>query len=83
LANPEFAMIATVEEITAAELSLPPEEKARLLDRVAASIAVELDPRIKRMQLDEVRQRRAQVLSGQAHGVASQQVRDEIAALLK
>ena len=76
-------MKASADQVTAAALALPAEAKAELLDRVAASMAAGVDPRIKRLQLDEVRRRRAELLSGRVQGVSSQQVRDEVAALLK
>jgi len=76
-------MTTASDDITAAALALPVEAKAELIERVAASIAASVDPRIKRAQLDEVRRRRAAILSGRVQGVSSQQVRDEIAALLK
>ena len=76
-------MNASADEITAAALALPADAKAELIDRVAASIAASVDPRIKRLQFDEVRRRRAELLSGRVQGVTSQQVRDEVAALLR
>jgi len=38
---------------------------------------------VKSLQLEEVRLRRSEVLSGKVEGIPSQQVRDEIASLLK
>ena len=76
-------MNATADEITAAALALPTDAKAELLDRVAASITASVDPLVRRLQLDEVRRRRAELLAGQVQGVSSQQVRDEVAALLR
>ncbi len=76
-------MNASSNEITAAVLALSSEAKAELLDLVAASLATNVEPRIKQLQLAEIRRRRADVLSGRVQGVSSQQVRDEIAALLK
>lgn len=76
-------MNTTFDELTAAAMALPAEAKSELLDRVAASIAAEVEPKIRQLQLDEVRRRRAEVLSGVVQGVSSRQVRDEIAALLK
>ncbi len=76
-------MNASADEITAAALALPTDAKAELIDRVAASIAATVEPRIKRLQLEEVRRRRAELLSGRVPGVSSQQVRDEVAALLR
>jgi len=76
-------MTITIEEITAAALALPAQARAELADRVAASMASEIPPRIKQLQVEEVLKRRAEVLSGKVQGVSSQQVRDEIASLLK
>ena len=76
-------MNATADEITAAALALPTDAKAELLDRVAASITASVDPLVRRLQLDEVRRRRAELLAGQVQGVSSQQVRDEVATLLR
>jgi hypothetical protein len=76
-------MTVSIEEITAAALALPAEARAELADRVAASIASGIPPRIRQLQMEEVQKRRAEVLSGKVQGVSSQQVRDEIASLLK
>lgn len=76
-------MTSSIAEITAAALALPSEAKAELIDRMAASIASGVPPRIRQLQMDEVRKRRLEVLSGKVQGVPSQQVRDEIASLLK
>jgi len=76
-------MTVSIEEITAAALALPAEARAELADRLAASMASGIAPRITQLQLDEVQKRRAEVLTGRAQGIPSQQVRDEIAALLK
>jgi hypothetical protein len=76
-------MNTTFDELTAAAMALPVEAKAELLDRVAASIAAGVEPKVRQLQLGEVRRRRAEVLSGSVQGVSSKQVRDEIGALLK
>lgn len=76
-------MTVSIEEITAAALALPAEARAELADRVAASIASGIPPHIRQLQMEEVQKRRAEVLSGKVQGVSSQQVRDEIASLLK
>lgn len=76
-------MTVSIEEITAAALALPADARAELADRVAASIASGISPRIRQLQMEEVQKRRAEVLSGKVQGVSSQQVRDEIASLLK
>jgi len=76
-------MTVSIKEITAAALALPPEARAELADRVAASIASDISPRIKKLQMEEVQRRRSEVLSGKVQGVSSKQVRDEIASLLK
>jgi hypothetical protein len=76
-------MNTTFDELTAAAMALPIEAKAELLDRVAASIAAGVEPKVRQLQLDEVRRRRAEAISGSVDGVSSQQVREEIAALLK
>jgi hypothetical protein len=77
------AMTVSIEEITAAALALPADARAELAARVAASIASGISPRIRQLQMEEVQKRRAEVLSGKVQGVSSQQVRDEIASLLK
>jgi len=76
-------MTVSIEEITAAAWALPADARAELADRVAASIASGISPRIRQLQMEEVQKRRAEVLSGKVQGVSSQQVRDEIASLLK
>jgi putative addiction module component (TIGR02574 family) len=76
-------MTVSIKEITAAALALPPEARAELADRVAASIASDISPRIKKLQMEEIQRRRSEVLSGKVQGVSSKQVRDEIASLLK
>jgi putative addiction module component (TIGR02574 family) len=76
-------MTVSIEEITAAALALPAEARAELADRVAASIASGISPHITQLQMEEVRRRRAEVISGKVQGIPSQQVRDEIASLLK
>jgi len=76
-------MTVSIEELTAAAVALPARAKAELAARVAASIASDTPPRIKLLQMEEVLKRRADVLSGNVQGVSSQQVRDEIASLLK
>jgi hypothetical protein len=78
-----IAMTVSIDEITAAALALPAEARAELADRVAASIASGIPPHIKQLQMEEVQKRRSEVLSGKVQGIPSQQVRDEIAFLLK
>jgi hypothetical protein len=44
---------------------------------------VDIPPHIIQLQMEEVRKRRSEVRSGKVQGIPSQQVRDEIASLLK
>jgi len=76
-------MTVSIDEITAAALALPVEARAELADRMAASLISDIPLHVKELQVKEVRKRRAEVLSGNVQGIPSQQVRDEIASLLK
>ncbi len=76
-------MSLTAEEITAAALALPVEARAQLAERMAASLAANVPVGIREAQLAAVHQRRAEVRTGKVSMISSQQVRDEIAALLK
>ncbi len=57
--------MATSEEIFRDAMTLPPEARAELTERLVESLAREISPEITSAQLEEVRRRIAQVESGE------------------
>lgn len=58
--------MATTEEIFRGAVALPPDVRAKLAERLIASLAEDISPEIISAQLAEVRRRIAQVESGEA-----------------
>jgi putative addiction module component (TIGR02574 family) len=58
--------MATTEEIFRGAVALPPDVRAELTERLIASLAEDISPKIISAQLAEVRRRIAQVESGEA-----------------
>jgi len=58
--------MATTEEIFRGAVALPPDVRAKLTERLIASLAEDISPEITSAQLAEVRRRIAQVESGDA-----------------
>jgi len=76
-------MNATIDEVSTAALALPSEARAELAERLTVSLTQPADSALKDRQLDEVRPRRAEVLSGRVAGVPSAQGLRDIAELLR
>jgi hypothetical protein len=75
-------MPATAEQLFREALTLSPEARADLTDRLVASSAEAIVPEIERAHLSEVRRRIAAVDSGEERLVAGEQVMAEGRALL-
>ena len=58
--------MATTEEIFRDAVALPPDVRAKLTERLIASLAEDISPEISNAQLAEVRRRISQVESGEA-----------------
>jgi len=66
--------MATSEEIFREAMTLSPEVRAELAERLIGSLAENVSPEITSAQLDEVRRRIAQVESGEAELVPGDEV---------
>ena len=75
-------MPATADQLFLEALSLPPEARADLTDRLVASSAEAIPPEIERAHLDEVRRRMARVEAGEVQLIPGEQVLAEARALL-
>ena len=75
-------MPATADQLFLEALSLPPEARADLTDRLVASSAEAISPEIERAHLDEVRRRMARVEAGEVRLLPGEQVLAEGRALL-
>ena len=75
-------MPATADQLFLEALSLPPEARADLTDRLVASSAEAISREIERAHLDEVRRRMARVEAGEVHLLPGEQVLAEGRALL-
>lgn len=75
-------MPATADQLFLEALSLPPEARADLTDRLVASSAEAIAPDIERAHLVEVRRRMARVQAGQVTPISGEQVLAEGRALL-
>ena len=75
-------MSATADQLFLEALSLPPEARADLTDRLVASSAEAIAPEIERAHLDEVRQRIARVEASEVALIPGEQVLAEGRALL-
>jgi hypothetical protein len=67
-------MDPSAEQLFLQALSLSPEARAELTDRLVASSAEAIDPGIERAHLDEVRRRMAQLDSGEVVGRSHEEV---------
>lgn len=67
-------MAATADQLFLEALSLPPEARADLTDRLVASSAEAIAPEIERAHLAEVRRRIARVEAGEVQLVPMEQV---------
>ena len=67
-------MPVSAEQLFLAALSLPPEARAELTDRLVASSAEAITPEIERAHLEEVRRRVARVDSGEVQLIAGEQI---------
>lgn len=74
--------MATSEEIFRHAMTLPPDVRAELTERLIASLAEEVPPEISSAQLAEVRRRISQVESGEAVLVPGDQVLARVRQLL-
>ena len=59
-------MALSVEMVAEEALNLPTSGRARLVEKLLASLSGEISPAVERAHLDEVRKRRAAVRSGKA-----------------
>ena len=75
-------MPATADQLFLEALSLPPEARADLTDRLVASSAEAISPEIERAHLDEVRRRMARVEAGEVQLISGEEVLTEGRALL-
>jgi putative addiction module component (TIGR02574 family) len=75
-------MKATLDEIARDALALSANEQEVLAEKLVGSLVSHVPPAIKKQQLVEVMQRRADVLSGKVKGVSAEQVVREIQALV-
>lgn len=67
-------MVANAEQLFLQALSLSPEARAELTDRLVASSAEATDPGIERAHLEEIRRRMAQLDSGEVEAVPGEVV---------
>lgn len=67
-------MVTSAEQLFLQALSLSPEARAELTDRLVASSAEAIDPGIERAHLEEVRRRMAQLDSGEVVGRSHEEV---------
>lgn len=77
-----IAVPVTAEQLFLDALSLPPEARADLVDRLVASSAEAMDLEIERAHLAEVRRRIARVDSGKVELIPGEQVLSDGRALL-
>ena len=75
-------MPVNVEQLFLEALSLPPEARAELTDRLVASSAETMAPEIERAHLEEVCRRVARVEAGEVLLIAGEQVLAEGSLLL-
>jgi hypothetical protein len=59
-------MALSVEMVAEEALSLPTSGRALLVEKLLASLAGEVNPKVERAHLDDVRERRAAVRSGKS-----------------
>jgi hypothetical protein len=76
-------MALTVEMITQEALALPVSSRALVVESLLASLAGETSPAVERAHLDEIRQRRAAVRSGQAGLIEGAEALREVRAALR
>lgn len=74
--------MATSEEIFRDAVTLPPDVRAELTERLVASLAEDVSPEITSAQLAEVRRRIAQVESGEAQLIPGDEVLARVRRLL-
>ena len=74
--------MATSEEIFRDAVTLPPDVRAELTERLVASLAEDVSPEITSAQLAEVRRRSAQVESGEAQLIPGDEVLARVRRLL-
>ena len=75
-------MLASADQLFREALTLSPEARAELTDRLIASAAETIDPEIEQAHLEEVRRRIARVATGEVELVPGEQVLAEGRALL-
>lgn len=75
-------MSATADQLFREVLSLSPEDRAELTDRLVASAAETLAPELERLHLEEVTRRIARVEAGEVRLIPGEQVLAEARALL-
>ena len=75
-------MPATADQLFLEALSLPPEARADLTDRLVASSAEAIPLEIERTHLEEVRRRMVRVEASEVHLIPGEQVLAEGRALL-
>lgn len=74
--------MATPEEIFRDAVTLPPDVRAELTERLVASLAEDVAPELTSAQLAEVRRRIAQVESGEAQLIPGDEVLARVRRLL-
>ena len=74
--------MATSEEIFRDAMTLPPEARAELTERLIESLAQDVSPEITQLQLAEVRRRIAQVESGEVELVPGDKALARVRSLL-
>ena len=74
--------MATPEEIFRDAVTLPPDVRAEITERLVASLAEDVSPEITSAQLAEVRRRIAQVESGEAQLIPGDEVLARVRRLL-
>ena len=77
-----FLSMATSEEIFRDAMTLPPEARAELTERLIESLAQDVSPEITQLQLAEVRRRIAQVESGEVELVPGDKALARVRSLL-
>ena len=75
-------MPATADQLFLEALALPPEARAELTDRLVASSAEAIAPKVERAHLAEVRRRMARLEAGETAPVPGEQVLSEGRVLL-
>ena len=74
--------MATSEEIFLEAMSLPPDARAELTERLVESLAQDISPEITSAQLAEVRRRIAQVESGEVELIPGEEALARVRNLL-